>query len=69
MNTFEQINNIEEDKTELEILQDELKKAQKKYEELLPRKGMSDDDDKLIESLENEINNLTRDIEKLKNPS
>ncbi|MGC8651473.1 MAG: hypothetical protein ACP5RX_02585 [Minisyncoccia bacterium] len=53
--------------SELEILKKRLAELEKQYEELLPSKGLSEEDDRIIESLENEITNLKGDIEKLEN--
>ncbi|NMB92036.1 MAG: hypothetical protein GYA31_00115 [Parcubacteria group bacterium] len=56
-----------EEESELEIMKKRLATLKQQYEELLPRKGLSEEDDKIIESLENDIANLNRDIEKLEN--
>jgi hypothetical protein len=60
-------NSNEQLKEEIELLTQRLQELEKQYNEVLPRKGLSEQDDNLITSLENEINTLKANIEELEN--
>jgi len=60
-------NSNEQLKEEIELLTQRLQELEKQYNEVLPRKGLSEQDDNLISSLENEINTLKANIEELEN--
>ena len=60
-------NSNEQLKEEIELLTQRLQELEKQYNEVLPRKGLSEQDDNLIASLENEINTLKANIEELEN--
>jgi predicted RNase H-like nuclease (RuvC/YqgF family) len=60
-------NSNEQLKEEIELLTKRLQELEKQYNEVLPRKGLSEQDDNLITSLENEINTLKANIEELEN--
>jgi len=60
-------NSNEQLKEEIELLTKRLQELEKQYNEVLPRKGLSEQDDNLIASLENEINTLKANIEELEN--
>ena len=60
-------NSNEQLKEEIELLTKRLQELEKQYNEVLPRKGLSEQDDNLIAFLENEINTLKANIEELEN--